>query len=179
MKTFKTRTHGQWRPLKLGEPGEVEDGEFLLGFPINDYFFKYVIPGEEEDPTGAAKTVWTRVVRADVEIHYVVDMVAQFMAKKQDIQGAIDAYNNWDLLITFKGQPLRGNEILQDFEEKSMLLPTRVEDFPDTHLPDYLKDHQGHPWQCQRCGRAANKRNNLTRHKCSGGKQHKFLFAAV
>ena len=106
-------------------------------------------------------------------------MVAQFVAKKQDIKGALDAYNNWDLLITFKGQPLRGDEILQDFEEKSMLLPTRVEDFPDTHLPDYLKDHQGHPWQCQRCGRAAKKRNNVTRHKCSGGKQHKFLFAAV
>ena len=84
--------------------GKIEDGEFLLGFPIKDYFFKYVIPGEEKDPTGAAKTVWTRVVRADVEIHYVVDMVAQFMAKKQDIKGAIDAYNNWDLLITFKGQ---------------------------------------------------------------------------
>ena len=147
------------------------------------FFFKYVIPGEEQDPKTVqgprpkvAKTVWTRVTRADVEIHYVVEMVAKFMAKKQDIKEAFEAYENYDLLITYKGKPLRGDEILEEFEERSMFLLTRVQDFPDTHLPEYLKDHKGKVWQCLRCGKADNKRGNVARTKCSS--RHKFLFYA-
>ena len=113
---------------------------------------------------------------ADVEIHYVVEMVAKFMAKKQDIKEAFKAYENYDLLITYKGKPLRGDEIPEEFEERSMFLLTRVQDFPDTHLPEYLKDHKGKVWQCLRCGKADNKRGNVARTKCSS--RHKFLFDA-
>ena len=113
-------------------------------------------------------------VTVDLPINVLVTWVAEFMAHKLKLEGALQALRAVpsQLHVNHLGARIEdGGKMVSSYPDRAMFLLSRGP------LGEEYQGHQGWVWQCGNCGAANTKRGNVIRQKCkSRSARHKFFF---
>ena len=112
------------------------------------------------NPQNEAKTITIRAM-VDCTMDIMGNKVVKEYASKQGIILTRP-------LLTFKGQPVNLENMVKSYSDNSMFL------LVDGELPDHLRKHKGHIWECSQCHESGTQKKNITRKKLAC--QHTFLF---
>ena len=124
---------------------------------MKDYNFK--------NPADGSKTVLVRT-NINILVGLAGKFVADYIQLHQGFQGFGEAEN---LTVTHQGEECCQRK-LWDFQEGALFLLTAGP------LPASLAGHKGYLWECEKCHRAATRKQQVRRVKCKHGGKHKFLF---